>query len=286
MGLTLPYPTQPAVNSALASVPVLANVTAIAQAIQAFDGSQINAGSVSATALSTNINPNTLLHDTIAPFVEANCIWSAVSGLVGTMTGGIIYVGPSGSVQRVVVNGIGSKTFTASSDTYIDIDYNGNVTYSAVSNNASAPTITANAVRVAKVITNGTAITSVIQTGYDSLNNLIYPTSPSQNAGKLDVGSYTNAGTAGGTFSYMNLGGIKFLWGITAALATGTSYGITFPPTFFATIQTATLTAGVAAGTASAYGSIASQSTTTMAFNFVASAGSGTMPMQVFVIGV
>jgi hypothetical protein len=99
------------------------------------------------------------------------------------------------------------------------------------------------------------------------------------------VTSYVNAGTAGGTFYYINLGGIKLLWGITSAVATGTSYGITMPAGFFNTIQAAMLTAGVAAGTAAAYGSIASQSTTTMVFNFVASTGSGTMPMQALVIG-
>lgn len=199
MSLNLPYPTQPAPNSALASAPVLANETALAQAIQAFDGSQINAGSVVASAFNASINPNTLLNDTIKPFVAANCIWSAVSSSppVGTMTGGLIYVGPSGAIQRVVVNGIGSHTFAASSDTYVDIDYNGNVTYSVVSNNAASPSITANSVRVAIIITNTTAITFVNQgqlnsaltnfgpvvsscslTYNDSLGNLIYPTDP------------------------------------------------------------------------------------------------------------
>ena len=201
MALTLPYPSQPATNSALASAPVLANITAIAQAIQAFDGSQINAGTVTAAALKTSINPNTIMNATIQPFVQSGCAWSIVSGLQGTMSGGTIFVGPSGSIYQVTVNGIGSYTFTASKDTYIDIDYNGNVYYSAVANNAASPAITANALRVAIVVTSASAITFVNQgqldtnlggfaptisgvfiTHADSLGNIIYPTDPN---GKL-----------------------------------------------------------------------------------------------------
>lgn len=203
MGLTLPFPGQPAQNSALASVPVLDNINAIAQAIQAFDGSQINSGSITASALATGINPNTLLRDTIQQFVQSGCVWSAVSGLAGTMSQGILYAENATAMFRVAVNGIGSHTFAASSDTYVDIDYLGNVTYTAASNNATSPSITANAVRVAIVVTGSSTI-SVVNQGYlaltastiapvvsnntlwkfDSLGNQIYPTS---STGKLRV---------------------------------------------------------------------------------------------------
>jgi len=52
--------------------------------------------------------------------------------------------------------------------------------------------------------------------------------------------SQANAGTAGGTMYYMNLGGIKMLWGTTAATlasTNGNNYGITFPTSFFTTVQ-------------------------------------------------
>ena len=52
--------------------------------------------------------------------------------------------------------------------------------------------------------------------------------------------SQANAGTAGGTMYYMNLGGIKMLWGTTAstlASTNGNNYGITFPTSFFTTVQ-------------------------------------------------
>lgn len=178
MALSLPFPGQPAPNSALVSAPILANETAIAQAIQAFDGSQIVAGSVTASAFATSINPNTILHDTIYPFVQSGCVWSAVSGFIGTMTGGTIYVGTSTAFFRVIVNGIGSHTFAAFSDTYVDIDYNGNVYYSAVANNGTAPVLTTNALRVVKVITGISSITSTVQTGFDNIGNFIYNVTP------------------------------------------------------------------------------------------------------------
>jgi hypothetical protein len=60
-----------------------------------------------------------------------------------------------------------------------------------------------------------------------------------------------NAGTAGGTMWWVNLGGIKILWGytavITAAATSSSNYTITFP-TFFTTVQTANISILQAAG--------------------------------------
>jgi hypothetical protein len=61
------------------------------------------------------------------------------------------------------------------------------------------------------------------------------------------VTSYTNGGTAGGTFKYLNLGGIKLLWGKTAAKAVGiggAGWTILFPASFFSSIQSVLLTVG------------------------------------------
>jgi hypothetical protein len=58
------------------------------------------------------------------------------------------------------------------------------------------------------------------------------------------VQSQTNTGGAGGTMYYINLGGLKILWGQTAgivATAAGPQYTVTFPASFFSTIQTATV---------------------------------------------
>lgn len=178
MALNVPYPNVPTDGQSLEASTLLANLNAIYQAIQQFDASQVSPGTLAAAAFIASINPNTILNDTISPFVQSGCIWSAASGLNGTMSSGIIYVGPSGSILRVSVPAVGSFTFTASKDTYVDIDYNGNVTYQAVSNGAAAPALTAHAVRVAKVVTNASTISSVTQFGSDGIGNIIYPTGP------------------------------------------------------------------------------------------------------------
>lgn len=189
MAFSLPNPTSPTNGQSLDATPILANEIAIAQAIASFDGSQVQAGTIVGSALATTANPNTLLAATTFPFVASGCVWSAVSGLGGTMTGGIIYYNGT----PVTVNSVASHTFTASDDTYVDIDKNGNVTYNAVSNNSASPAITTNSIRVAIVVCSGSAITtvnlgsiaataptisSVLITVQDSLGNLIYPTNP------------------------------------------------------------------------------------------------------------
>lgn len=59
------------------------------------------------------------------------------------------------------------------------------------------------------------------------------------------VTSYTNSGSAGGTFYYINLGGIKLLWGQSASVDSGTTntgYGLTFPSGFFSSTQAGLIT--------------------------------------------
>jgi hypothetical protein len=55
-----------------------------------------------------------------------------------------------------------THTYTASKDTYVDISNAGVVTYIAVATGAAAPAITASSLRLEKVVTDGTEITSVV----------------------------------------------------------------------------------------------------------------------------
>lgn len=174
MTFVLPYPNSPQNGDAGNADPVRLNTQALAQAIQSFDGSQIQAATILEAALASAINPRLRASEMFSNFVYTGCAWSSVSGLNGTMTGGTIYV----NGYRTPVNSIGSKTFTASQDTYVAIDYLGNVTYWPVGNGAASPTLPTNSMWVAKVVTNGSAITSVVQSGWDSVGNPIYNTSP------------------------------------------------------------------------------------------------------------
>lgn len=205
MSLILPYPGKPANGDTLDASIVQANITAIAQAIQSFDASQVSPGTLTAAAFAASINPNTILKETTSPFVASGCVWSIVSGLQGTMSAGVVYV----NGIRVSVGGVGSYNFTASQDTYVDIDYNGNVYYQAVANNAASPALTANAIRVAKVVTNASAISSISQTGRDSLFNTINPISSLLN-GILDGQSQSSSA------NYIRVGKTLIQWGATS----------------------------------------------------------------------
>jgi hypothetical protein len=192
MAFSLPNPTVPTNGQSLDATPILANEVAIAQAIASFDGSQVQAGTLLAAAFNSAINPNTLLNETTFPFVASGLVWSGDSygaTLNGSMTAGTLYY----NGIRVSVNSVSAHAFTASKDTYVDIDVNGNITYSAVTNNAASPALTANSIRVAIIVTGAgnianaasvnqgqeTAIlpiaSSVPYCVVDSIGNLICP---------------------------------------------------------------------------------------------------------------
>lgn len=130
-------------------------------------------------------------------------IWSIVSGLNGAMTalGGYI------DGYKNTVAAVASRSYTVSKDTYVDVLRNTStnafsLVYTEVANGAAAPALAANSVRIAKVVTNGTAITSIVQAGSDSLNNPILPTgvvAPSNRAGGYRTGVISAAtfGTTG-----------------------------------------------------------------------------------------
>lgn len=118
--------------------------------------------------------------ESAANFVSTGLVWSTASGLIGAMTTGVMYVvNPSGLMVRVLPAAITSKTFTVSKDTYIDIDYNGLPVYVEVANGATTGfALTANSIRVAKVVTGAAAITSIAISGIDGLNNFMRNTNP------------------------------------------------------------------------------------------------------------
>lgn len=120
-------------------------------------------------------------------------------------------------------------------------------------------------------ITNAMLTDSTIRAGKTTFNS--------------DVTSFTNSGTAGGTFYYINLGGIKILWGRTNTWASGGSRTIVYPTSFFsATPHVVTNIAG-AAGTAGAVSVPESPTSSGITVNLLAYTGSGTMAINFFAIG-
>lgn len=107
------------------------------------------------------------------------------------------------------------------------------------------------------------------------------------------VTTYVNPGSAGGTFYYINLLGIKLLWGATVAQTIGgaapasAAVGLTFPVGFFTTIQSATATPGTASsGTQYEFISTNSIDTTAWSIYFnIINGSAGVFPANVWVVG-
>lgn len=98
------------------------------------------------------------------------------------------------------------------------------------------------------------------------------------------VQSQANAGTAGGTMYYINLGGIKLLWmvsGNVTGTSSGPTYGVTFPTNFFSSIQSAICTVHNIATTSQQNVNFATGFPTTSAGNFALWSVSNTTNEQV-----
>src|SRR5271157_2478284 len=86
--------------------------------------------------------------------------------LTGTMNVGVQSNSAEATVKGThisIPSGDGrlSSSYSVSSDTYNDLDYNGVIHRTAVANNAGAPAVVANAIRLEKVVTDGSKITSI-----------------------------------------------------------------------------------------------------------------------------
>lgn len=74
-----------------------------------------------------------------------------------------------------VSKGATSETYAANMDTYVDISQTGVYTLTTVASGATQPSVASNSARLAKVVTSGTAITSVTDLARRSLAGLVVP---------------------------------------------------------------------------------------------------------------
>lgn len=97
-----------------------------------------------------------------------------------------------------------------------------------------------------------------------------------------------NAGTGGGTMSYVNLGGIKLLWVITSVLTSSAAgsagYTVTLPTSFFSTITYASGAAINMVTDVRQYAPIQSATATTITFALIAP-GAATTAASILIIG-
>ena len=160
----------------------------------------------------------TRFDESLGDFIASGLVWSQTALLVGEMTAGVVYI----DGERLVIGALSGINFTASKDTYVDVGVDGVVDYDPVANGASAPALAGSHVRIAKVVTNGSGITSVVQTGVDSLGNTIRPsgsvgpTQLSTSANLLAITNITSTYNTGNTAA--------------TTVLPGTSTTVTVPP--------------------------------------------------------
>jgi hypothetical protein len=82
---------------------------------------------------------------------------SISASLTSNISEGLVYI----EGVRIVIP-ITSNTYTLSKDTYLDITPIGILTFIEVANGTAAPAITALNIRIAKIVTDATSITSVV----------------------------------------------------------------------------------------------------------------------------
>lgn len=133
--------------------------------------------------------------------VASGGVWSGDSYGVNrnaSMTAMIIYI----NGRRISVALVTARTFAASTDTYVDVldngDGTGTLVYTTALNNAASPSLAANSVRIAIIVTGATTIAAVASVNQgqeskvlpisssipyavtDSLGNLICPRDPNR----------------------------------------------------------------------------------------------------------
>lgn len=161
---------------------------------------------------SLSLPPTTLADETTFDHIASGCVWTADSPgttRVASMTSGVIYINGT----RIAVPAVASRTFSASVDTYVDLDSVGGVNYATSANNGASQTLSANRIRCAIVVTGVSSIASAasINQGQedkvlpirssipmavtDELGNLICPRDPQRR-----VLGYRQI-VAGGSFS-------------------------------------------------------------------------------------
>lgn len=115
----------------------------------------------------------------------------------GNLTSDISAVRAYVGTNRVVVAAT-PETYTASRDTYIDLGPTGIYTLVAVANGAAAPAITSGAMRVAKAVTSGSAITSVTRLKADTLVSGNFKIGYNAGLTNTTGGGFTAVGTGAG----------------------------------------------------------------------------------------
>jgi len=137
----------------------------VVDALNSIDGTLIRSRTISSDSLTRNADPVLRWNDSFNDFVITGLLPPTSASLSTTTTAG-----------RALIDGYyvekdaTSHAYTASKDTYVDLSSSGVYTYSVVANGAVEPTTTANSIRLAKVVSGATTISSVTDKRVTSIN--------------------------------------------------------------------------------------------------------------------
>lgn len=142
------------ITAKLPSQTLLLSITASIE--EAFDSGTTNTLTVD-DGTTTFVNGIDGRVDDLLDDVVVSGLLSPTSGtLASTLSAGSAYVGEVYTSKNATAH-----TYTASKDTYVDLSPDGTLTYHEVANTAEAPATTAGALRLEKVVTDGTTVTAV-----------------------------------------------------------------------------------------------------------------------------
>lgn len=130
-------------------------------------------GSIASEDIAVAANPLKRDGENIGEYVYSGGTIATSVSLASTITAMVAYIqnDADGYLHRVSTAAT-NKTFTASKDTYVYCDYAGAFIYSEVSNGAGQPTTPSNSIILAKVVTDGTAVASVVDHRQTTPSNL------------------------------------------------------------------------------------------------------------------
>ncbi len=117
-------------------------------------------GVVTNAKMATDVKPYTLMDENTFDHVASGCVWTGDaygSTRAASMTSGVVYI----NGQRVAINLVSARTFTASRDTYVDVGTDGVIDYNEVTNNAASPALASGHVRLAIIVTGASNIANV-----------------------------------------------------------------------------------------------------------------------------
>ena len=137
------------------------NQNAIVNGINSADGALIQAGTISANALTNNANPEERWGRAFNDWVFEGLTTPTSGSLTATTTAGSAFITNATNQQKFVEKDATANTYTATKWTYIDLSSSGTYTYVESTIDTAEPAVTANSLRLSRVSTDGTTVTAV-----------------------------------------------------------------------------------------------------------------------------